>query len=220
MTQFNYETARHNMVEQQVRPWDVLDQKVLETLDAVPRDRFVDEAYRHLAYADTEIPLNETAAMMAPVVEGRMLQALDLKPEDRVLEIGTGSGYITACMAHLVSHVDSIEINPVLSQKAASRLLDFGVRNVTLHVADALADAPRAQTYDVIAVTGAVSEIPDTFKQALKPDGRLFVIRGEAPVMQAVLMTRAGDSTWNEQILFETCLKPLINAETKPHFVF
>lgn len=212
--------ARHNMIEQQVRPWDVLDPKVLKTLEQIPRENFVPSQYKNLAYADTEIPFDNGFAMMHPVLEGRMLQAMDIQPQDDILEIGTGSGFITACLGHLGHQVTSIEIDASLSQRAAERLLEQGITNVSLEVADATETDNISQQYDAIAITGAMYELPLAYKMALKPGGRLFVITGEAPTMEARLITRTGDDSWSDQMLFETELKPLIHAEKSKQFIF
>lgn len=212
--------ARHNMVEQQVRPWEVLDEKVLKTLEQIPRENFVPERYKNLAYADTEIPLGNGFGMMHPVLEGRLLQFLDIQPQDDILEIGTGSGFITACLGHLGHHVTSIEIDENISQTAAERLVEQGILNVSLVVDDATNTDNLNQQYDVIAITGAMYELPEAFKQALKPGGRLFVITGESPTMEARLITRIGDDSWSDQMLFEYDLKPLIHAEKGRQFIF
>ncbi len=220
MATANLDQARQNMVEHQVRPWDVLDDKILHTIDTIRREDFVPEAYIGLAYADTEIPLGDHECMMHPVLEGRMLQALDIQPMDEVLEIGTGSGFITACLAHLASHVDTIEINESLSRSAADRLKKMNILNVGFIVSDAVADFTPGKSYDVIAVTGSMAVVPEIYKKALSMGGRMFVITGEAPVMQARLITRTDENAWAEQILFETCLKPLTHAEVKKQFQF
>ena len=220
MSSSNLEQARHNMVEQQVRPWDVLDPKILDILDNTPRDAFTPENYRALAYADTKIPLGNGHFMMHPVVEGRMLQALEIQPEDRVLEIGTGSGYITACLAKLASQVDSIEIDQALSDAAAARLQQQNIYNARLSVGDAVTDFDPATQYDVICITGSLFEMRDAYKQALTIGGRLFVILGEDPIMQAHLFTRTDENAWADQILFETSVKALRHAEKQKQFVF
>lgn len=212
--------ARHNMIEQQVRPWEVLDPRILKTLEQIPREKFVPSQYKNLAYADTEIPLGNGFGMMHPVVEGRLLQTLDIQPQDDILEIGTGSGFITACLAHLGHHVTSIEIEESLSQAAAERLVDMGILNVSLYVDDASHTDNINQQYDVIAITGAMYELPQAYKQALKPGGRLFVISGEAPTMEARLIIRTGEDSWSDQMLFETELKPLLHAEKRKQFIF
>ncbi len=212
--------ARRNMVEQQVRPWEVLNTTVLETLEQIPRENFVPSQYKNLSYADTEIPLGNGFSMMHPVVEGRILQILDIQPREDILEIGTGSGFFTACLAHLGHHVTSIEIDETLSQKAAEKLVEMGILNVTLLVDDATNTDNINQQYDVIVITGAMYELPQAYKQALKPGGRLFVISGESPTMEARLITRTGDDSWSDQMQFEYDLKPLIHAEKRKQFVF
>ncbi len=220
MSSTNLEQARHNMIEQQIRPWDVLDPNVLAVLNRVHRDAFTPEAYASLAYADTEIPLGHDQYMMHPVLEGRMLQALNLNPGDRVLEIGTGSGYISACLSRLAGRVDSIEIDPELSEAANRRLQRQQIDNVNLMIGDAVNDFDSDQKYDAICVTGSLTQMVEPYKKALNPGGRLFVIIGEAPVMQAHLITRIDENAWADQILFETCVKPLIHAEKPKQFVF
>ncbi|MDH5484594.1 MAG: protein-L-isoaspartate O-methyltransferase [Gammaproteobacteria bacterium] len=220
MSTVNLHEARHNMVEQQVRPWDVLDPRILQLLEAIHREDFVPETYKNLAYADTAIPLGDGEVMMHPVVEGRMLQALDIRPEDEILEIGTGSGFITACLASLGAHVDSIEINQAIATRAAESLVSQGVFNISLSVADATEPAELNKKYDVIAITGSMADIPQAYKQALKPDGRLFVITGTDPVMVAYLVTRTDDNAWASQYLFETSIKALCHAETPATFNF
>jgi len=220
MSHLDLEQARHNMVEQQVRPWDVLEDRVLQTLNQIPRDAFVPTAYRELAYADTEIPIGDGESMMPPVVEGRMLQSLAIRPTDHVLEIGTGSGYVTACLAHLGAQVDSMDVNATFVGEARLKHETMGFSNIKLSVCDAVTESIAPESYDVIAVTGAVYEIPEQFKLALKPGGRLFVICGDAPVMEAMLITRTGPQEWAEEKLFETCIRYLVHAEKKPAFVF
>jgi len=211
----DYARARELMVEQQVRPWEVLDMSVLDVIGRLPREAFVPEAHRALAYADLELPLGHGARMMKPVVEGRMLQALALKPGDSVLEIGTGSGYIAACLGALAREVVSIEINPELAAAARARLdaTALGV-NVRVETADALAWEPGRQ-FDAICVTAAVDQIPERFLAWLRPGGRLFAVRGRAPVMEAVLVN--GGAT---ESLFETELEYLHGAEPAPQFRF
>ncbi|MEL1262938.1 protein-L-isoaspartate O-methyltransferase [Pseudoxanthomonas putridarboris] len=215
----DYPQARENMVEQQVRPWDVLDARVLETLATLPREAFVADAHRALAYADLEIPLGHGQAMMKPVVEGRALQALKPQADEEVLEIGTGSGYLAACLGSLARDVVSLEINPELAAAARARLDATGLgNNVRIETADALAyDTDRR--FDVVCVTGAVSAIPARFLQWLRPGGRLFVVRGESPVMEAVLHVNDVNGARVES-LFETDLPYLVGAAPAPQFVF
>ncbi len=218
--QSHLEQCRHNMVEQQVRPWDVLDDKVLNTLEMIPRDRFVPVQYSNLAYADTAIPLTENARMMHPILEGRLLQLLNIQPEDNVLEIGTGSGYLTACLATLACHVETYEIDESLAAKAKQTLQDQGIFNIDIICADGLQGTSVNKKYDVIVLTGSVSEAPDTFLQALNSNGRLFVITGEAPAMQARVLTRTTDNDWADEVIFETVLPRLVNGEKPASFTF
>ena len=222
MLQLNFEQARFNMVEQQVRPWEVLDQKVLSLLLEAPRDAYVPEAYRNLAYADIEIPLGHGESMMKPVLEGRMLQALNIQPNDKVLEIGTGNGFITACLATLGDQVTSIDIHSDLSEQAQTTLKAQGIENVSLRVADALATPIEGGPFDAIAITGSLptADALNQFKNQLSIGGRLFAVTGEAPIMEACLITRVGDNEWSQEALFETELAPLANAETPNHFSF
>lgn len=214
------EQCRYNMVEQQVRPWDVLDDKVLTTLEQVPRDLYVPSKYTNLSYADTAIPLNDSQCMMHPIIEGRLLQLLDIQPEDNILEVGTGSGYLTACLANLGCHVDSVEIDETLANKAASVLLEQGVFNIGLSCANGLELPDSRKKYDVIVLTGSVTETPDTFKNALAENGRLFIVTGNAPVMKAHIITRNNETEWTDEVIFETVLAPLSHDETKPEFEF
>ncbi|MDQ1363622.1 MAG: protein-L-isoaspartate(D-aspartate) O-methyltransferase [Pseudomonadota bacterium] len=220
MTANNLHQAHQNMVEHQVRPWDVLDNRVLKTLAQISRADYVPAAYKALAYADTAIPLAYGEVMMHPVVEGRMLQSLNIQPMDDVLEIGTGTGYITACLAHLAAHVDSADIHEEFTRAAITRLRTHGIFNATLATCDASQGLQPGKSWDVIVITGAMHQIPDFYRQSLRPNGRLFVITGEAPVMQARLITRTGEQAWAEQVLFETSLLPLQHAEKKKQFVF
>jgi protein-L-isoaspartate(D-aspartate) O-methyltransferase len=212
----NFESARATMVEQQVRPWEVLDARVLETIGTVPRELFVPEAQRQLAYVDVPLPLAHGETMMKPVLEGRLLQALALEAEDEVLEIGTGSGYVTACLARLAREVVSIDLHADFLQSAGERLQQSGLRNVRLQLADALGFKPNRQ-FDAVAVTAAVAELPEIFSTWLKPGGRMFVIRGMSPVQQALRITRRGESLHSES-LFETDVPYLRGAEPIAHF--
>lgn len=209
--------ARENMIKQQIRPWEVLDQRVLDCFAAVPRDHYVPEAYRTVAYSDVSIPLGEGEHMMKPVVEGRMLQALELTGSENVLEIGTGSGFITACLAHLARSVTSVEINERLYAGARHRLAPLADTVKLVH-ADALAGFDPEQRFDAVVVTGAVLEIPGTFLEWLSPKGRLFVVRGRQPVMEAVLASRVEGGSFRIDSLFETELDYLRGAEPKPVF--
>jgi len=220
MTEFNFETARFNMVEQQVRPWDVLDPQVLQLLSSEPRQDYVPEAYRQLAYADIEIPLGQGEAMMYPRVEGRMLQALNLRPTDKILEIGTGSGFVTSLLAHLGESVYSVEIHPEFSESAARKLAAHNITNVTLDVGDGVRGWDRHAPYDAILVTGSVPELYDEFKQQLAIGGRLAVVVGTGVVMEALQVVRNGENSWTTTSLFETELKPLAHADAPRTFQF
>ncbi len=216
----NLEQARFNMVEQQIRPWEVLDQAVLDLLYAVPREEFVPAAFRKLAFVDMEIPLGEGEAMMAPKVEARVVQELALKKTDRVLEVGTGSGYLTALLARCAAHVTSLEIRPQLAAFGRDNLARHGADNVTLEVGDgARGDAKRAP-YDAIVLTGSTPVLPAGLKEQLAPGGRLFAVVGEAPVMVAQLVTCTAPGAYGTRALFDTVLAPLVNAAQPPRFKF
>lgn len=212
----NIEQARHAMIEQQVRPWNVVDMQVLGAMNAMPRERFVPAQYKSLAFADAVLPIGHGEWMLKPVVEGRMLQALKLGANDDVLEIGTGSGFITACLAYLARAVTSIDIHADFVDAAKTRLAGLELNNVQCECADALTYRPDRQ-FDAIAVTGAVAVVPETFKHWLRPNGRLFVIQGQSPVQEAVCITRTGD-TFETESLFETDVPYLIGAGPKELF--
>lgn len=215
----NLEAARTQMVNQQVRAWDVLDPAVLSVLGQVPRERFVPGRFHNLAFADTEIPLGHGQVMMTPQVEGRLLQSLAVRGTDRVLEIGTGSGFLTACLARLARQVTSLEILPELAEGARRNLRGIATWNAEVHPADAFRFEP-GETFDAIAVTGSLPCPDERFQHWLADGGRLFVITGEAPVMHARLVTRTGPGQWSDTILFETLLPPLINAPAPAKFTF
>ena len=218
--QIDVERARFNMVEQQIRPWEVLDQEVLDLLFAVRREEFAPAQYRSLAFVDTEIPLGHGEKMLAPKIEARMLQALAVKPGDRVLEVGTGSGYMTALLAKRGAHVYSVEIIPEFSAQAAAKLEAYGITNVTLEVGDAARGWDRHAPYDVIVLTGSVPVLADAFERSLNPGGRLLAVIGEAPAMEARLITCTAPDTYNSIGLFETCIPALRNAPQPERFVF
>ncbi len=215
---FDLQRARRNMVENQVRTWEVLDARVLETLAELPRESFVQPAYRALAYADMALPVAHGETMMKPIVEGRVLQSLDLKSNEDVLEIGTGSGYFTACLAKLARRVVSVERHGDLVELARERLRDAGIGNVEFIHADALKDYKPAQVFDAVAVTGAVATLPPMFGEWLKPGGRMFVVTGVEPAMRALLLTREADGHLGEERLFETDLPYLAGAEPVQRF--
>ncbi len=201
--------ARFNMIEQQIRPWDVLDIDVLKIIEETPREFFVPEQYKKLAFSDLEIPLEYEQNMMAPKVEARMLQALQVTSDDSVLEIGTGTGFVTACLAKLGKNVDSIEYFAEFSESAETKLQEKGYHNVNLIQGDAL-DCIENKVYDVIAVTASMPVSANQFENYLTENGRMFVVVGKAPVMQAQLITRISDDALNYTSLFETNLTPLI----------
>jgi protein-L-isoaspartate(D-aspartate) O-methyltransferase len=216
----NFDQARFNMVEQQIRPWEVLDPRVLSLLETIHREDFVPVRYRKLAFADIAVPLDHGQVMMRPKIEARMLQALDLQEDETVLEIGTGSGFITACLASLSKRVVSVEIFEDLHQAALLDLQDKGIRNVELFVGDVMNGWQPEQAHDVVVVTGSVPEVPEQFKGWVNPGGRMFVITGESPAMEAKLLRRLDVTQWAEESLFETDLPRLINAEPPPEFEF
>jgi protein-L-isoaspartate(D-aspartate) O-methyltransferase len=216
----NLEQARHNMVEQQIRPWEVLDQEVLDLLYAVPREEFVPPACRNLAFSDMEIPLGEGERMWAPKIEARALQALALKRTDRVLEIGTGSGYLTALLAHRAAHVYSVEIRPALAAFGRANLERHGADNVTLAAGDGARGFAAWAPYDVIVLTGSTPVLPQAFLDSLAPGGRLFAVVGDAPIMSARIVTCAAPGTYRTAEIFETVLAPLVNCEQPARFRF
>lgn len=216
----NLEQARFNMVEQQIRPWDVLDQDVLNLLFEVHREEFVPESARNLAFVDMEIPLGHGEVMLAPKLEARILQELGVKKSDKILEVGTGSGHMTALLAKRGDHVCSVEINPDLKTMAEKNLETHGVINVTLELGDAARGWNAHAPYDVIVLTGSVPVLSEAFRQTLTVGGRLFAVVGEPPVMEARLVTRVAEGAYNTVALFETCIPPLKNTPQRPRFVF
>lgn len=216
----NFEQARFNMVEQQIRPWEVLDGRVLSLLETVQREDFVPVRYRKLAFADVSVPLDAGQVMMRPKIEARMLQALDLKEDETVLEIGTGSGFVTACLASLAKRVVSVELFEELGQEAAAKLADKNIGNVELFTGDAMRGWQPEQAHDVVVVTGSVPVVPEQFLGWVNPGGRMFVIRGDSPAMEALLMTRQDVTEWTVESLFETDLLALVNASKEPEFEF
>lgn len=218
------EQSRFNMVEQQIRPWDVLDQEVLKLLFELRREEFVPAAYRSLAFVDMEIPLGQGEVMLAPRFEARILQELQIKETDRILEVGTGSGYLTALLARSGEHVYSVELVPELKAMAEKNLSAHGIGNVTLELGDASRGWTAHAPYDVIVLTGSTPVLPDAFRKSLKPGGRMFAVVGDAPVMRAVLvncLAQEGEAdAYNTIGLFETCIPPLKNAKQPERFTF
>ena len=215
----NIDFARQQMIDQQVRAWTVLESSVLEVLTVTPRELFVPQDYEALAFADMEIPLGHGQSMMTPTVEGRVLQALELDGSESVLEIGTGSGFLTACLASLCDSVTSIDIFEDFVDRAAGLLGNSDVKNVTLMTMDATQELPD-ERFDAIAVTGSIERLDQRFVDALNPGGRLFVVVGPPPVMDARLIRRTGDNDWHSESLFETQLAPLVNGTLPPQFSF
>src|SRR5919204_1128255 len=214
------EQARTNMVEQQIRTWDVLDQDVLDLLYVVPREEFVPQQHRALAFSDLQIPLGEGERMWEPKLEARVLQELDVHKADRVLEVGTGSGYLTALLAHRAAHVYSVEIKPDLAAFGRRNLERHGANNVTLEVGDASRGWPTHAPYQVIVLTGSTPVLPRAFLDELEVGGRLFAVVGELPVMTARFITCTAPQAYHTVDLFETVIPPLVNCEQPARFRF
>ncbi len=219
MSPFDYEQARFNMVEQQIRTWDVLDQRVLDLLFAVKREDFVPHEYRALAFADLELPLADGVRMWTPKMEARVVQELAPAPSDRVLEIGTGSGYLTALLASEAGDVTSVEIGPKLAADARDRLARLGFSNARVEVGDG-ARGFGNETYDVIVLTGSTPLLPERFFEQLVPGGRLFAVVGESPAMTARLVRWDAPGARTTTDLFETVIAPLVNAAAPARFEF
>ena len=223
ITRFNMREAKFNMIEQQIRTWEVLDPKVLQLLHDMPRENFVPKEYQGLAFADIEIPLGDGQVMLSPKLEARILQALNLQKTQSVLHIGTGSGYFTALLASLSKHVVSLEINANLSMQAAANLKQNNIQNVRLEIADGVFAKPKSmgqQFYDVIVYTGSSPLEPAGVRQQLNIGGLLFVVIGSAPVMQATLIQRISETGFRQDVLFETCIAELNNAPQAQQFEF
>jgi protein-L-isoaspartate(D-aspartate) O-methyltransferase len=214
----NIEQARFNMVEQQIRPWDVLDQSVLDLLFVVKREDFVPPAYKALAFTDVEIPLGFSQVMLCPKVEAKLLQESTIKKTDRVLEIGTGSGYMAALLAARAEYVVSVEINPELAAQACRNLEAAAISNVTVEVGDGSQGWAQRGPYDVIIVSGSVQTLPEVLLRQLRLGGRLAVIVGNGPVMEAQLITCTADGVYNAVNMFETVLPPLANFQPASRF--
>lgn len=211
--------ARFNMVEQQIRPWSVLDTTVLDTMQSIPRDLFVPKNMKNLSYADIEIPLGNEQLMMFPRVEGRMLQELEISIEDSCLEVGTGSAYVTACIASMSKHVDSIDIHEEFLRNAKSKLATLNISNASLTNIDAL-NYNTDKQYDAIAITGSLPEYLPVFEKMLKPEGRLFIVIGDKQTMHAIKVTRTENNSFDRTSLFETELNPLVGASEGSSFYF
>jgi len=216
----NIEQARFNMIEQQIRPWDVLDTDVLKLLGEVKRERFVPPEHRDLAFADLEIPIGGGEAMWQPKVEARVVQELEIRPTDTVFEVGTGSGYLAALLARLAKHVTSAEIDPALAERARATLQAEAVGNVTLLTGDSARAPLGEQSYDVIVLTGSTPVLPQAFTDRLNPGGRLFAVTGDLPVMKATLVRQGARGELQTVTLFETVLRPLQHALQPERFRF
>ena len=220
----NLEQARTNMVEQQIRTWEVLDQDVLDLLYTVPREDFAPQEYRNLAFTDMEIPLSKHAdegrRMWPPRLEARVLQELAPKRSDRVLEIGTGSGYLTALLAHRAAHVYSVEIDPALAAAGRANIARHGVDNVTLEIGDGAHGYAKWSPYDVVVLTGSVPVLPRAFRDSLAVGGRIFAVVGDSPAMTAKLVTCTAAGALRTTELFDTLLAPLANCEQPSRFTF
>lgn len=216
----DFEQSRINMIESQIRTWDVRDQAVLDSVSRVKREEFVAESNRALAFADMQIPIGHGEVMLTPKLEARMLQELEISGSDAVLEIGTGSGYVTALLCSLAKHVVSLDIVPEFTETARSRLAATNLENATLFAADGASGWPQAAPYDAILLTGSVPALPSAFRAQLKVGGRLLAVIGEEPVMTATLITRLSQSDYASTGLFETCIPPLRNLPQGERFVF
>lgn len=214
------ERARFNMVEQQIRPWEVLDTRVLDLLHVVKREDYVPPAYAQLAFADLEVPIGHGEKMLSPKFEARILQEMGVTATDRILEVGTGSGYMTALLASQGSHVYSVDLIEEFTKAAGERLARHGIANVTLETGDAARGWDKHGPYDVIVLTGSTPVLAEAFQQSLNPGGRLFAVVGEAPVMDARLITCASTGLYGTASLFETCIPALRNAPQRARFSF
>jgi protein-L-isoaspartate(D-aspartate) O-methyltransferase len=211
--------ARQQMVDQQIRTWEVLDPRVLDVFAMVPREAFVPPEYRELAFADTPIPIGLGQSMLAPKIQGRILQALSVSTNDSVLEVGSGNGYLAACLSLLGRATRSIDIHPQFTASARANLRAVPSASVEFETRDAFSSAPLGE-YDAIAVTGSLPVYDARFERSLRLGGRLFAIVGEAPVMDAILVRRVDNAEWIRESLFETVVEPLINASAAQRFVF
>jgi protein-L-isoaspartate(D-aspartate) O-methyltransferase len=215
----NIEFARQQMVQQQIRAWDVLDEDILDVFRTVPRERFVPAGFESLAFAETDIPIGRDEHMLTPVIEGRILEALKPSASERALEIGVGTGFLTACLATLARNVVGIDIHDDFVVKARHRLEALGIGNVELHTMDGTTKLPDGP-FDLIVVGGSIERLDQHYIDALAPAGRMFVVVGTAPTMEARLVTHASDGGWQNQVLFETRLKPLRNGTLPATFLF
>jgi len=216
----DFEQARHNMIEQQIRPWEVLDPAVLGVLETVRREEFVPSAHRELAFADLSIPLPGDAAMMQPKLEARLIQSLEIKAGDRVLQVGVGSGHVAALLASLGGDVTAVELRPELVSYANERLIQQGFDNVSVVQGEASGGWSDGAPWDAILLTGSVASIDENLRDSLAPGGRLVAVVGSAPIMEAYAVKRLGESSFRTESLFDTLLPALDNATTAPAFEF
>jgi protein-L-isoaspartate(D-aspartate) O-methyltransferase len=216
----NIEQARFNMIEQQIRPWNVLDTDILDLLHVVKREQFVPAAYQNLAFADVEIPLPGGEAMLSPKLEARVLQEIQLKKHENVLEIGAGSGYMAALMAHRAAKVTSVEVNAEIKELAEKNLAKAGIANVSVELGNGANGWNKGAPYDVIVISGALEVLPESFLAQVKVGGRIAAIVGQPPSMEFVIVTRTGEASWNTVKVFETNVKYLTGAPAVSHFQF
>jgi protein-L-isoaspartate(D-aspartate) O-methyltransferase len=216
----NIEQARFNMIEQQIRPWNVLDQDVLDLLHVVKREQFVPAAYQNLAFADVEIPLPGGDTMLAPKFEARILQEVGVKKHETVLEIGTGSGYMAALLAHRAAKVTTVDINPETAELAKKNLANAGIHNVTVEVGNGAQGWEKGAPYDAIVISGALEVLPEAILKQVKVGGRIAAIVGQAPVMEASIITRTGEASFSTVKVFETNVRYLTGAVAPSHFQF
>ncbi|NHZ34577.1 protein-L-isoaspartate O-methyltransferase family protein [Massilia rubra] len=216
----NIEQARFNMIEQQIRPWNVLDQDVLDLLVVVKREDFVPATYKTLAFVDTEIPLPGGEAMFTPKIEARILQEVAVKKHENVLEVGAGSGYMAALLAHKARHVTTVEINPELKELASKNLANAGVSNVTVELGNGAEGWDKGAPFDVIVISGALESLPEVFLKQVKVGGRIAAIIGQAPVMSAQVITRVSETAYDTVKVFETNVKMLSTSVKSSHFTF
>ena len=219
MTILNFEEARHNMIVQQIQPWNVRDDKVLDLLQRLPREDFVPADYKIHAFSDINIPLGNGQEMMSPKLEAYMLQALQIQEQDKILEVATGTGYVTALLASQARHVITVDIDADVSKRAEEKLNAHQITNVTYDVGDAAMGWDNQKPYDVIVITGSLPILPETFQRSLNVGGRLFAIVGDAPAMEVLLITRTKNNEWTHKVLLETDIPALTNAAEPERFV-
>ena len=219
MTVLNFEEARHNMIVQQIQPWNVRDDNVLDLIQRLPREDFVPAQYKEHAFTDMNIPLGNGQEMMSPKLEAYILQALKVQEQDKVLEVGTGTGYFTALLASQSRHVVTVDIDADALKRAKEKLTAHQITNVSYEEGDAALGWDKQKPYDVIVITGSMPVLPETFQRNLNVGGRLFVIVGDSPAMEALLITRVKDNEWKHKVLLETDIPALINAAQPERFV-